>query len=194
MLSDVRDFHLVFGAYVAEAPGLPDLETRYLRNRLLHEEIVEYLEAEKKNDLVETARELSDILYIICGTAVSYGLNTGRDNPTISFGWSSAPKFPSDEVRQARRADIQKHYDAYEKAETLDDLGEISNSLQNLMDAVFTCALFYSIPLLEVFKEVHNANMRKLVDGKVMRREDGKVLKPEGWSPPNIEKALFGVS
>ena len=25
--------------------------------------------------------------------------------------------------------------------------------------------------------------MAKLVDGKVLRREDGKVLKPEGWQP-----------
>jgi hypothetical protein len=25
------------------------------------------------------------------------------------------------------------------------------------------------------------------VTGKVRKREDGKVLKPEGWSPPNLE-------
>jgi small subunit ribosomal protein S1 len=26
------------------------------------------------------------------------------------------------------------------------------------------------------------------VTGKVIRREDGKILKPEGWSPPNFKK------
>jgi hypothetical protein len=32
--------------------------------------------------------------------------------------------------------------------------------------------------------------MAKLVDGKVIRREDGKIQKPEGWSPPDIKSVL----
>jgi hypothetical protein len=32
--------------------------------------------------------------------------------------------------------------------------------------------------------------MAKLVDGKVIRREDGKVLKPAGWTPPDIAGAM----
>jgi predicted HAD superfamily Cof-like phosphohydrolase len=32
--------------------------------------------------------------------------------------------------------------------------------------------------------------MSKLVDGKVIRREDGKILKPEGWQPPQIDKII----
>ena len=40
------------------------------------------------------------------------------------------------------------------------------------------------------FDEVHRSNMAKLVDGKVLRREDGKVLKPEGWMPPNLGQFL----
>jgi predicted HAD superfamily Cof-like phosphohydrolase len=43
----------------------------------------------------------------------------------------------------------------------------------------------------EVFKEVHRSNMAKLVDGKVIRREDGKILKPAGWTPPDIKGVLF---
>ena len=35
---------------------------------------------------------------------------------------------------------------------------------------------------------VHHANMSKVgEDGKVHYREDGKVLKPKGWTPPNLE-------
>ena len=30
----------------------------------------------------------------------------------------------------------------------------------------------------------------KLVDGKVIRREDGKVQKPEGWTAPDIKGVL----
>jgi len=29
-----------------------------------------------------------------------------------------------------------------------------------------------------------------LVDGKVLRREDGKVMKPEGWTAPDLARIL----
>jgi len=34
------------------------------------------------------------------------------------------------------------------------------------------------------------SNLSKIdpLTGKVIRREDGKILKPEGWQPPNFEK------
>jgi hypothetical protein len=32
--------------------------------------------------------------------------------------------------------------------------------------------------------------MAKLVDGKVLRREYGKVMKPEGWTPPELGAIL----
>jgi predicted HAD superfamily Cof-like phosphohydrolase len=42
----------------------------------------------------------------------------------------------------------------------------------------------------DAFNEVHRSNMAKLVDGKAIRREDGKVLKPEGWQPPQLAQFL----
>jgi predicted HAD superfamily Cof-like phosphohydrolase len=48
-------------------------------------------------------------------------------------------------------------------------------------------ALSFGIPLAAVWREVHSANMRK-VGGA--RRNDGKILKPEGWTPPDIRAAL----
>lgn len=39
----------------------------------------------------------------------------------------------------------------------------------------------------DVFEVVHKANMRKIVDGKVIKNERGKVLKPEGWYGPEEE-------
>ena len=41
-----------------------------------------------------------------------------------------------------------------------------------------------------VFDEVHRSNMAKAPGGVVTRREDGKVLKPEGWKPPAIKGVL----
>ena len=28
-------------------------------------------------------------------------------------------------------------------------------------------------------------------DGEVIRREDGKILKPDNWTPPDVSSALF---
>lgn len=60
----------------------------------------------------------------------------------------------------------------------------------SLADTIYVAAgsnLEYGIPGHEVFGEVHAANMRKAGGPK---RADGKVLKPPGWRPPNIEGVL----
>jgi predicted HAD superfamily Cof-like phosphohydrolase len=42
------------------------------------------------------------------------------------------------------------------------------------------------------WKEVMDTNFAKIDPdtGKVRKREDGKVLKPEGWQPPQLEKFI----
>lgn len=120
MYNDVKNFQVAFGLPVGTKPELPDMNERSLRVKLLQEEYKEYLQAEHDDDIVEIADAIADMIYIACGTAISYG-----------------------------------------------------------------------IPLNRVFDEVHRSNMAKLVDGKVLRREDGKIMKPEGWSPPDTKKAVF---
>lgn len=53
-----------------------------------------------------------------------------------------------------------------------------------------TVGLLYrlGIPVQEVFDEVHNSNMTKLVDSKPVKREDGKVLKGPNYIPPDLDK------
>jgi len=119
MFEMVHDFHTAFGQRVGTKPEFPGASERSLRMKLMAEEMREYTEAESNNDIVNMAVELADIIYIACGTAVSYG-----------------------------------------------------------------------IPLDEVFDAIHEANMKKLVDGKVIKNEHGKVVKPEGWKPADIEGIL----
>ena len=42
------------------------------------------------------------------------------------------------------------------------------------------------------WKEVMGTNFAKIdrVTGKVRKREDGKVLKPVGWTPPELKQFL----
>lgn len=47
-------------------------------------------------------------------------------------------------------------------------------------------AWFFDIPGSAAFQRVHENNMTKVVDGKILRREDGKILKPAGYTKPNM--------
>ena len=74
-LKHVEDFHNAFGLDVAKKPTI-DLskETIKLRFNLMKEENEEYFEAAKRNDMVEVADALGDMLYILCGTILEHGL------------------------------------------------------------------------------------------------------------------------
>lgn len=74
-LESVRTFHEAFGLTVNEHP-IADLGSsiNMLRYNLMKEENEEYLEAVLNNDKVEVADALGDMLYILCGTIISHGL------------------------------------------------------------------------------------------------------------------------
>lgn len=63
-----------------------------------------------------------------------------------------------------------------------------------LADLIYVCvgaANEFGIDLAAVWDEVHKSNMAKIgPNGEVKRRVDGKVIKPDGWTPPDIKKAL----
>ncbi|MDG1028842.1 MAG: nucleoside triphosphate pyrophosphohydrolase family protein [Flavobacteriaceae bacterium] len=74
-LNAVAEFHNAFGIDSADSPivSIPQ-QTVLLRHNLMKEENDEYLEAAQNNDLVEVADALGDMLYILCGTILSHGM------------------------------------------------------------------------------------------------------------------------
>ncbi|MGH3829097.1 MAG: hypothetical protein ACRDRS_01385 [Pseudonocardiaceae bacterium] len=71
------------------------------------------------------------------------------------------------------------------------DLVGIADALADITYVVYGTALTYGIDLDAVLSEVHRSNMSKLDhDGEPILRDDGKVLKPEGYSPPDIAAVL----
>jgi predicted HAD superfamily Cof-like phosphohydrolase len=117
----VREFHRAAGAYVSDEPTLDvPREVRDLRLRLISEELDELRSALESDDLAGSADAIADLLYVVYGAAVTFG-----------------------------------------------------------------------IPIDEVFAEVHRANLAKLdLRGGPVERDDGKVLKPDRWKPPDIEGVL----
>lgn len=97
------------------------------------------------------------------------------------------------ERRELRVKLLTEEFFEYLTAEKEDDLVEISDALCDLIYIACGTALEYGIPLEECMAEVCESNEEKIVDGYVLRREDGKIIKPEGWVAPTkrIEKVLL---
>lgn len=73
-LQQLWDFQSAYNSTRNTKPTLLEPDEYYLRYRLGKEELVEYLDACKNNDLVEITDALADQLYILLGTMVSHGL------------------------------------------------------------------------------------------------------------------------
>ncbi len=73
---------------------------------------------------------------------------------------------------------------------TCNDIDAIADGLVDSIYVHVGAALQYGLPLDHVWDAVQKANMAKFPGGRAIRREDGKVIKPEGWQPPNILEAL----
>ena len=67
-----------------------------LRHRLMAEENEEYLEACKSGDLVEIADALGDMMYILCGTILSHGLQDKIEDIFEEIQASNMSKLGSD--------------------------------------------------------------------------------------------------
>ena len=74
-LNAVAEFHNAFGIESAKTPvaSIPE-QTVLLRYNLMKEENEEYLKAAQNKDLIEVADALGDMLYILCGTILSHGM------------------------------------------------------------------------------------------------------------------------
>lgn len=117
----VRVFNKTFGVPTSKNPTLLSEDDYSLKYDLMKEELSEYLNACRSNDLVEVCDAVADMMYILNGIIVSHGLHD-----------------------------------------------------------IFT----------DLFSEVHNSNMSKLENGKVLRRHDGKVMKGSEYFKPNLKQYL----
>ncbi len=74
-IAAVHEFHTAFKLGINDKPvaslGEPG---NLLRFNLMKEENEEYIEAANKNDLIEVADALGDMLYILCGTIIEHGM------------------------------------------------------------------------------------------------------------------------
>jgi len=92
-----------------------------------------------------------------------------------------------DSAEEIRRVYINTDVDYSEKR----DLVSAADALGDLEYVTNGMAVGMGINLPAVVKEIHRSNMTKLgPDGKPIYREDGKVLKGEGYEPPDLRTVL----
>lgn len=74
------------------------------------------------------------------------------------------------------------------------DVIKIAKEMSDLVYVVAGSAHLMEIPLQEVFEEVHASNMSKIPeDGVVLRRADGKILKPPTYREPDLSFLTEGA-
>ncbi len=72
-----------------------------------------------------------------------------------------------------------------------EDKVEMFDAFVDILYATAQQAHLYGFPIAEGLREVHRSNMSKLdKDGNPILREDGKVLKGENYSPPDLASIL----
>lgn len=78
-LEKVKCFHEVFKAPVLETPQIPSKERCDLRISLISEELEEMKEAIEKGDVIEIADSLGDLMVVLCGSILEFGMGDKFD-------------------------------------------------------------------------------------------------------------------
>jgi predicted HAD superfamily Cof-like phosphohydrolase len=107
----------------------------------------------------------------------------------VKFGVPLAdiPEFPADEIVDLRKRLVEEELSELIQALDTRDMIEVADGIADSIYVLIGMALSFGIPLAEVWTEVQRTNMSK--EGG-STRADGKILKPEGWKPPDIAAIL----
>ncbi len=140
----VREFHETFDHPIAEYKNITDNnQVLLLRNNLIDEEINEYLDAIKNNDIIEQVDALCDISYVCYGALIVYGMQCDiSDNNQL--------------------CDLTTYMDDLRKVKENEEYEKLVNKL------IYTCKYLlnnnytkYNLIFDECFDEVHYSNMSK---------------------------------
>ncbi len=73
-----------------------------------------------------------------------------------------------------------------------DDIIEIADAYTDLLYLVLGGMAIHGLAdkVNDLFNEVHASNLTKAVGGNIVKRDDGKILKPDTFIPPDIQTIL----
>ena len=99
---------------------------------------------------------------------------------------------PSDDNYRMYLTLIQEEFEELQEAVAADDRVEQLDALIDILVVTIGAVRAGGFDGEGAWREVMDTNFAKIdpKTGKVRKREDGKVLKPEGWKPPNLTPYL----
>ena len=103
------------------------------------------------------------------------------------------PNIPSVERCELRQKIIQEEVDELKAAWESGNIIEVADALADIHYVVMGTVLEFGLQdkYAEIFSEVHRSNMSKLDEnGEPIYREDGKVIKSDLYTGPDISKIL----
>lgn len=71
------------------------------------------------------------------------------------------------------------------------DVIETADAICDLIWVLSGLASTLGIPVEACWNEVRDSNRSKVVEGRLIKNNDGKVMKPEGYFKPNLHKVMF---
>jgi predicted HAD superfamily Cof-like phosphohydrolase len=85
---------------------------------------------------------------------------------------------------------IAEEYDEFCDAVVMRDKTEQLDACMDMIWVILGYCYMKGYNVEGAWNEVARSNLDKIDSstGKVIKREDGKVLKPEGWTPPQLEQ------
>ena len=107
------------------------------------------------------------------------------------------PEWPNEDTMELRIDLIEEELEEFKDAILSADgtLVDVADALSDLLYVVYGAGHSFGIDLDKCFAEVHRSNMSKLDEnGKPIYREDGKVLKGENFTEPDLTSILFDAS
>jgi predicted HAD superfamily Cof-like phosphohydrolase len=197
--NDVRRFNQAAGTRMRALPGwVPDDELN-LALALIAEELGELDKALDERDIIETADGIADSLFVLAGLALRLGVARGYITDIIT-GMSHSPLMTmaglagfatvTDDEIDSMRGDLVDSHARILAAVDDRNLVQLDPAIHHAMYGTAGIGLVLCLPMHAVWQEVTDSNMSKLVDGKLVRREDGKVLKGPTFKAPDIAGVL----
>lgn len=213
---DVRAFHLKFQLPIDEAlapVALMSSDAYAFRKRFLWEEFEEYGAAWDRKDLVKATDALLDFVYVVFGTALFMRAGTqafvGRTWPsfdsTTAFARSHgylvvcppAPDLLPMHLHAMIERRLGSELEIFDVIHTAADEAAVPMALAHLWNAAwaaYLAAALMNVPWAKCWSHVQTANLAKrraTADGSdSKRRSPWDVVKPEGWTAPDVSIAL----
>lgn len=107
------------------------------------------------------------------------------------------PNLLDDDLYEFRHKFLQEELDEFMDAHRRADLADAADALIDLVYVAMGTAHFMGLPWQELWDEVQRANMAKVRSASAEesaassgRHHSFDVIKPPGWTPPNIEGVL----